>query len=142
MIKAVIRSPDGTRKALFLGLSSLNLERLRDDKPIQVSALMPTGESIADGVTEIVIAWGATERHLARSLGMPEPSEDYEETKRPQILRDLESTNADSLFDAELTWRRVLAFELADLSDEALKSLRKHVTDELIRRREAAGRPD
>ena len=61
MIKATAGSEDG-RKFVLLGLSDMNLTKLREGKPIHV------GSAELGIAHDIIIFWGATEDAMAAEL--------------------------------------------------------------------------
>lgn len=61
MLKASYTGPGGRRSYVF-GLSDLNLQKLREGKPIAFD-LEPLG-----GSGSVMIMWGQTEEHIAAEL--------------------------------------------------------------------------
>lgn len=62
MIKAVANGPNG-RKVVLLGIADMNIERMREGKPIHIH-----GEEMGLGNLEIWIFTGADEGSLAKQL--------------------------------------------------------------------------
>jgi hypothetical protein len=62
MIKATAQFPDG-RKVLILGLSDMNITKLREDNPIHIF-----GAEMGGGYPDVVIVWGTTEDEIRKKL--------------------------------------------------------------------------
>jgi hypothetical protein len=63
MVKAVLSKQGSERRTVFFGLSSKNLENLKESCPITFK-----GEEIGLEGIDFVIVWGETEQQIAEEL--------------------------------------------------------------------------
>lgn len=66
MIKATLNRADGT-KLLIIGLSKLNVQKLKEGKPAKIS-LADVNQTDLSRIGEIVIMYGETEKHIMDEL--------------------------------------------------------------------------